>query len=166
MCGVIAGKSVPDAGSDVRAAGLHAPDVPDAERPGRRRALLGVRGPVDGGRHPSGRAQGVQPGRAHKAHRRAAGHGVPCADYGPTGLAASEGPLAVRVLGPNGAGPHGAGAGLRRIQRKVHNHTAHAAVVHCDRAQRSALRSCNHVERGGPVSPAGGDTEKETDTSS
>jgi len=32
---MIAGKSVPDAGSDVWAARRHAPGVPDKERPGR-----------------------------------------------------------------------------------------------------------------------------------
>jgi len=154
---VIAGKPVPDAGSDVRAAGSHAPSVLDEERPGRQHALLGVRGPddgqVDGGRHPSGRAQGVRPGRARKARRRAAGHGVPGADNEPAGLAEAEGPLAVRVLGPNGAGPHDADGGQQRVPRKVHNHTAHASVVHRDRVQQPVLRSRNHVELCGPVSP-------------
>lgn len=157
---MIAGKPVPDAGSDVRAAGPHAPDVPDEERPRRQHALLGVRGPddgqVDGGRHPSGRAQGVRPGCDHKARRRASGNGVPGADYEPAGLAEAEGPLAVRVLGPNGAGPHDEGDGQRRVPRKVHNHTAHASMVHCDRAQQPELRCHNHVELGGPVNPVKG----------
>jgi len=166
VCGVIAGKSVPDAGSDVRAAGLHAPGLSDEKRPGRRRALLGVRGPVDDGRHPSGCAQGVQPGRTHKAQCRAPGHGVPCADYELAGLDAAERSLAVRVLGPNGARPHDAGAGQRRVQRRVHKHTAHAAVVHCNCGRPAEARSRDHVERGYPVSPAGGDFEKETGTPS
>jgi len=161
---VIAGKPVSDAGSVIWAEWLHAPGVPDEERPGRQSALRGLRGPADGGQHPSGRAQGVRPGCAHTAHRRAAGHGVPVADYEPAGLATAEGPPAVRVLGSNGAGPHDAGAGQRRLPRKVHNLTEHAAVVHCHRAKRPAVRSRNHVELGGPVSPVGEATETKTDT--
>lgn len=112
---MIAGKPVHDAGSDVRAAGQHAPGVSDQERPGRQPTVLGVRGPADVDRHPSGRAQGVRSGRARTVHRRAAAHGVPGADRGPEGLViAAEGPAAARVLGPGGVGPHGQGGGRWR----------------------------------------------------
>lgn len=150
---MIAGKPVPNAGSDVRTAGHHAPGVPDEERPGWQPSLLGLCGPTDDVRHPSGRAQSVRPRYAHTAHWWTTGHGFPGADYEPAGLATSEGPLAVRLLGPNGAGPHDARAGQRREPRKVHDHVAHAAVVHCDSAQRPAVRSHNHVERGRSVNP-------------
>jgi len=65
---VIAGKRVPDAGSVVWAARDHATHVPDQERSGRRQAVLGVRGPADGGRPPSGRAEGVRSGHDREVH--------------------------------------------------------------------------------------------------
>jgi len=148
----VAGKPVPDAGPDVRAARPHAPRVPDEKRPGWRPTLLGVRGPAVDGSDPSGRAQGVRPGRAHQVHQRAAGHGVPGEDDEPEGLAEAEGPLAVCVLGPDGAGPDGAGPGGLRLPRKEHRRTAHAAVVHRDRARPHAVRGHNHVEHNAPLS--------------
>lgn len=145
---VIAGKRVPDAGPVVRAARVHATRVPDQEHPGRRPAVLGVRGPTDGGRPPSGRAEGVRPRHDHEVHEQTAEHGVPGADDEPDRLAEAEGSLAERVLGPDNVGPDVGDPGRQQVPREGLEHAVHAAVVHCVREKRDAVRSLDFVEPG------------------
>lgn len=151
---MIAGKRVPDAGSVIWAARNHATHVPDKKHPGRRPAVLGVRGPADGGRPPSGRAEGVRSGHDHEVHEQTAEHGVPGADHEPHRLAAAEGSLAERVLGPDDVGPDVGDPGRQQVPREGLEHAVHAAVVHCVREKRDAVRSRDFVEPGEPVRAA------------
>lgn len=148
---MIAGKRVPDAGPVVRAARVHATHVPDQKRPGRRSAVLGVREPADGGRPPSGRAEGVRSGHDHEVHEQTAEHGVPGADDEPDRLGTAKGSLAERMLGPDNVGPYVGDPGRQQVPREGLEHIVHAAVVHCVREKRDAVRSCDFVESGEPV---------------